>query len=144
MVDLQARLEEFEREGFLVIPNALAPDQVERLRAGVERDFAEPDLVAAVYGGLQQIWRPMMFEHGPDFEEVVDNPRVLDLVEAILGADCHLIAMSALRTGPGEGIAFWHADEAVRFPRPKGVPLDPRIPHPVLCPQPQLLPVRRG
>jgi ectoine hydroxylase-related dioxygenase (phytanoyl-CoA dioxygenase family) len=38
--------------------------------------------------------------------------------------------MSALRTGPGDGISGWHADEAVRFPRPPDVPLDPRIPIP--------------
>jgi ectoine hydroxylase-related dioxygenase (phytanoyl-CoA dioxygenase family) len=54
------------------------------------------------------------------------------LVEAILGSNCHLIANSALRTGPGDGISGWHADEEVRFPRPKGVPLDPRISVPCL------------
>src|SRR4029078_11387035 len=59
-----------------------------------------------------------------------DPRRVSALLEAPRGPYCHLIANSALRTGPGEGIAFWHADETVRFPRPKGVPLDPRIPVP--------------
>ncbi len=76
---------------------------------------------------MAQMWRPRMFEHGPPFDELVDHPRVIDLVEAILGDDCHLIAMSALRTEPGEGIAFWHSDETVRFPLPPDVSLDPRI-----------------
>src|SRR2546423_15533741 len=121
MENLDGLLDQFQREGFLVVPDALAVDQVTRLRAGVERAFQRPDPVAEVYGGLQKIWRPMMFEHGPEFEELVDNPRIIELVEAILGPDCHLIAMSALRTGPGEGISGWHADEAVRFPRPPDV-----------------------
>jgi ectoine hydroxylase-related dioxygenase (phytanoyl-CoA dioxygenase family) len=129
--NLEARIEQFHRDGYLVIPDALAPDQAERLRAGVERAFAEPDAEAEFYGpGLAKIWRPKMFERGEPFEELVDNPRIIDLVEAILGADCHLIANSALRTGPGEGISNWHADEVIRFPRPRDVPLDPRIPVP--------------
>ncbi|HXG25160.1 MAG TPA: phytanoyl-CoA dioxygenase family protein, partial [Chthonomonadales bacterium] len=92
--------------------------------------FSRPDPVASLYGDLARIWRPTMFLHGPEFEAVIDNPRIIDLVEAILGANCHLIANSALRTGPSDGISSWHADEEVRFPRPKGVPLDPRIPVP--------------
>jgi ectoine hydroxylase-related dioxygenase (phytanoyl-CoA dioxygenase family) len=129
MMDLQEKTEQFHRDGYLVIPEALPPDQVERLRAGVERAFAEHCPEAELYG-MQRIWRPKMFERGPEFEELIDNPRVIDFIEAILGRDCHLIANSALRTGPGEGISNWHADETVRFPRPADVPLDPRIPMP--------------
>jgi ectoine hydroxylase-related dioxygenase (phytanoyl-CoA dioxygenase family) len=129
--NLDRLVEQFHRDGYLVIPDALEAEQVERLRAGVERAFAEFNPEAELYGKvMQRIWRPKMFEHGPEFEEVVDNPRILDLVEAILGSDCHLIANSALRTGPGDGISGWHADETVRFPRPADVPLDPRIPMP--------------
>jgi ectoine hydroxylase-related dioxygenase (phytanoyl-CoA dioxygenase family) len=128
---IPALVERLHRDGFLVIPEALAPEQAARLRVGVERAFAEPSEEAALYGEtMTRIWRPKMFERGPEFEEVVDNPRVIDLIEAILGPDCHLIANSALRTGPGEGISGWHADETVRFPRPRDVPLDPRIPAP--------------
>jgi ectoine hydroxylase-related dioxygenase (phytanoyl-CoA dioxygenase family) len=123
-------IEQFEQDGFLVIPDALPKETAETLRQGVERDFAQPDPEADRYGGIADIWRPKMFEHGPEFEAVVDNPRLIDLVEAILGNDCHLIANSALCTGPGKGISYWHADEVIRFPRPKGVPLDPRIPMP--------------
>jgi ectoine hydroxylase-related dioxygenase (phytanoyl-CoA dioxygenase family) len=128
--NVDALVEQFHREGFLVLPDALSGAQVETLREGVERAFAAPDPRAEPYGRLAEIWRPMMFECGEEFEEVVDNPRVIDLVEAILGRECHLIAMSCLRTGPGQGISNWHADEEVRFPRPRDVPLDPRIPVP--------------
>jgi ectoine hydroxylase-related dioxygenase (phytanoyl-CoA dioxygenase family) len=127
-LDVPALLEQFHRDGFLVIPDALTAEQAERLRAGVERAFSEWNAEAELYGPMmQRIWRPKMFEHGTEFEELVDNPRIIDLVEAILGSDCHLIANSALRTGPGEGITGWHVDELVRFPLPPGVSLDPRI-----------------
>ncbi len=81
-MDVAALVEQFHRDGYLVIPDALAPEQVERLRAGVERAFAELDPEADLYGPtMQRIWRPKMFERGPAFEELVDNPRVIDLVE---------------------------------------------------------------
>jgi len=129
MANYTAELRQFHQDGFLVIPDAIEPGLLHRVREGVERAFAEPSDEAALYG-MPEMWRPKMFEHGPPFEELVDNPRVIDLVEAILGEDCHLIAMSALRTVPGAGISYWHADETIRFPRPADVPLDPRIPVP--------------
>jgi ectoine hydroxylase-related dioxygenase (phytanoyl-CoA dioxygenase family) len=131
MPELQAQLDRFHRDGFLVLPGVLPAEEVAMLRAGVERAFAEPCEEAALYGeGMTRIWRPKMFERGPEFEALIDHPAVMDLVEAILGNDCHLIAMSALRTTPGETISFWHAGETVRFPRPADVSLDPRIPMP--------------
>ncbi len=129
MPDFSKQLEEFNREGFLVIPDALPPAQVKRLREGVEREFERNDAEAAMYG-MERMWRPKMFEHGEAFEALVDHEPIVSLTEQIVGSDCHLIAMSALRTEPGAGISFWHADETVRFPRPEDVPLDPRIPMP--------------
>ena len=128
---LQAYIEQFHREGFLVLPGLLPAADVAELRAGVEAAFARPSPVADVYGPyLAQIWRPLMFEHGEAFEQLVDHPAIIDLIEEILGRDCHLIANSALRTGADETISMWHADECIRFPRPADVPLDPRIPMP--------------
>lgn len=132
MQELEGRVQQFHREGYLVVEKALSPTQVVTLREGVERAFEGPDPRAEPYGRLADIWRPLMFECGLEFEELVDNPRIIDLVEALLGTDCHLIAMSCLRTGPGQGISGWHADDTVRFPRPRGVPLDPRVPMPCM------------
>jgi hypothetical protein len=130
-LDTPALLEQFHRDGFLVIPSVLPPDFVAELLAGVQRCFAEHNDESAIYGAeMLKIWRPRMFEQGECFERLVDFEPVIDLVETILGKDCHLIANSALRTATGQGISGWHADEVVRFPRPKGVPLDPRIPMP--------------
>jgi hypothetical protein len=131
MTLLEEQVAQFHRDGFLVVPGALSPEETATLRAGVERAFDRPNAEAEMYGAMMaRIWRPKMFEQGPEFEALVDNPGVIDLVEAILGEDCHLIANSALRTGPEETISSWHVDETVRFPRPADVPLDPRIPMP--------------
>ncbi len=131
MTELEVLVDKFHCDGFLVLPDILTKSEVAVLLAGVKKAFEEPNPESAIYGEtMQRIWRPKMFEQGPEFEALVDHPNVIDLVEAILGNDCHLVANSALRTGTGEGISGWHADETIRFPRPKGVPLDPRIPSP--------------
>jgi ectoine hydroxylase-related dioxygenase (phytanoyl-CoA dioxygenase family) len=129
MQSLSDQLQQLEHEGYLVIPDVLSKDEISTLRRGVERAFAVSSDESKLYG-MDDIWRPKMFEYGPEFEALVDHPAVAELVDKVLGDDCHLIANSALRTGPGKGISFWHADEAVRYPRPIDVELDPRIPLP--------------
>ncbi len=131
MTEIEESAEQFQRDGYLVLPGILSKAEVSILLEGVKKAFDKPSDEAALYGEtMQRIWRPKMFEHGREFEALIDHPKVIDLVENILGKDCHLVANSALRTGPGDGISGWHADETIRFPRPKGVPLDPRIPVP--------------
>lgn len=128
-----ALLEQYERDGVLVLPDVLAADEVAVLRRGVERVFAVHSPDADLYPKefhMQEIWRPKMFEHGAEFEALVDHPGIAQLVDAILGDDCHLIANSAMRTPPGKTLSTWHSDEGVRFPRPPDVPLDRRHPMP--------------
>lgn len=122
-------LARYEADGFLVLPDVLSPAECATLKAGIERVFATHCPEADLYH-MQDIWRPKLFEHGPEFEALVDHPGIAQLMTAILGEDYHLIANSALRTTPGKTITFWHVDDVVRFPRPAGVPLDPRIPMP--------------
>lgn len=124
-------LAQYERDGFLVIPDVLPPSEVATLRAGVERVFATPSAEAELYG-MPEIWRPKMFEYGEEFEALIDHPNIMPLIETILGETCHVIANSALRTVPGKTISFWHADDEIRFPRPDDVPWDPRLTVPTL------------
>jgi ectoine hydroxylase-related dioxygenase (phytanoyl-CoA dioxygenase family) len=41
---------------------------------------------------------------------------VIDLVERVLGDDCHLIAQNALRQSAGMGVVNWHIDDSLFFP----------------------------
>ncbi len=122
---------DFERDGFCVIPNVLSPTEVVELREGVIHAFDGPD--PSGYEG--KIIRHQMFLKGSRFEDLIDRSPVIDAIEAILGPTCHMISMNAIVTRPGEGIIKWHADETVHYPRPEGVPLDPRVPMPTLIVQ---------
>ena len=72
MTTIEAQVEQFHRDGFMVLPQILSPAEVAALRAGVERAFAVPNEESALYGeGMQRIWRPKMFEQGPEFEALI-------------------------------------------------------------------------
>ena len=122
-------LAQFNRDGFLVLPDMLTPAEVTTLRTGLERVFNQFSPEAEIYH-MQDIWRPKMFEHGEEFEALIDHPGIAQFAEAVLGDDCHMIAETGLRTSPGKTISFWHLDDACRFPLPEGMKLDPQIPMP--------------
>ena len=70
MIDLETHVAQLHRDGYLVLPGVLSPEEVAVLRAGVERAFAEPNAEALLYGaGMSLIWRPKMFEQGPEFAQ---------------------------------------------------------------------------
>lgn len=117
---------DFERDGFIVLRDLLSPDEIADMWDRVVRAYDEPDPA----GSNSQIIRHQMFLKGQIFENLIDRSPVIDFVEAILGDTCHLISENAIYTRPGQGIDNWHVDEAVHFPRPADVPLDPRIPVP--------------
>ena len=117
---------DYERDGFLILRNILSPDEVRQLRQDLIEAFDRQDNA----GSDSDIIRHQMFLNGKIFEDLIDRAPAIDFLEAVLGPDCHVISMNAIYTRPGQGISTWHVDEAIHFPRPLGVPLDPRIPTP--------------
>ncbi|GGD97151.1 phytanoyl-CoA dioxygenase family protein [Paenibacillus nasutitermitis] len=118
-------LEAFYRDGFVKIPQVLSPEEVHTLRAAVEGAFEEPD---DGYGGIVRV---KMFERGNMFLDLMDKDGVIEFAEAVLGANCHVVAVNAVRNPKGAGIDTWHVDEDLFFPIPEGSELDPAIRMPV-------------
>ncbi|MCC6483405.1 MAG: phytanoyl-CoA dioxygenase family protein [Armatimonadetes bacterium] len=115
-------LERFHTDGYLLVKEALKPEEVVRVREAVLKVFRETP------SDYRSDIRLRMFEHGLVFEELIDHPALIEILEAILGSDCHLIAQNAIHTRFGESVApFFHADDVVRFPIDEGVELDQQI-----------------
>jgi len=119
----------FHRDGFLILPDILTEQEVVALAGAVEEVFARPSSDAEAFG-MAGSWRPRMFEEDPIFEMLIDREPVIGLIESLLGADCHLIAMNAMRTAAGDEISKWHADDEIRLPLPRGLALDAAIDSP--------------
>jgi ectoine hydroxylase-related dioxygenase (phytanoyl-CoA dioxygenase family) len=95
----------YERQGFVLVPDAVGPDWVATARAHVERLMAEhPDL------------RPEHLGHelaktDPVWLSLVADRRLLDLAECFIGPNIALFATHYICKPPGDGQAvLWHQD----------------------------------
>lgn len=109
---------EFQKLGFVVLPSVLPTRQARDLQELIEQRYQyatthESPELDLLRGGVSLM---RMFEYHRAFRDLLVLEPVVDLVEAILGADCHVIAQNALRTPRGKGIVNWHIDDALFFP----------------------------
>jgi hypothetical protein len=107
---------QLEREGWAVLRGAFSKDEVERLRADVERVYAElpADLRGERDPEENEDFRYEMLNRSALCQRVVADRRILDIVEPLLGEDCHVIANTAWRNPPrarnDHGGGHWHID----------------------------------
>jgi ectoine hydroxylase-related dioxygenase (phytanoyl-CoA dioxygenase family) len=82
-------------------------------------------------------FRYEMLNRSAACQRAVSDRRLLDVVEPLLGEDCHVIANTAWRNPPrpqhGHGGGRWHIDAGPHVPRPPGIPWDDRIPYPIFA-----------
>jgi ectoine hydroxylase-related dioxygenase (phytanoyl-CoA dioxygenase family) len=99
--------EEFERDGFVVVPGALRPAEVERLEAAVDRVWDEE---AGADGPLHRLAFAGLDD---SFLELVDHPSSLPLVADVLGPNIYVYHCH-LDVHPPEPLAEprwrWHQD----------------------------------
>ena len=127
-----------ERDGYAVLPGALTPAEVEALRAEVTRVYEElPPDVRHDRPNPWEDFRYEMLNRSALCQQMVGDRRLLDVIEPLLGEDCHVIANTAWRNLPrdeyGHGGGFWHIDAGPHVPRPADVPWDDRIPYPIFA-----------
>lgn len=124
-------LEEFHREGFVLIPGVLSPEEVAALRQRSDEIFADPALAGTKYIQNEFILRNTI-ELDPIFRQLLIRQPILDLAEALLGPDCKFCGQNVIRNRAGVAISHWHVDDLVEFPLPEGVARhDPRLRMPV-------------
>jgi ectoine hydroxylase-related dioxygenase (phytanoyl-CoA dioxygenase family) len=129
-----------EREGWACLPGLLSPSETRALRAEVEGvyDTVEADLRnPGLAPDQREDFRYEMLNRSAACQRLVADRRILDVVEPLLGEDCHVIANTAWRNPPRQahqhGGGHWHIDAGPHVPRPPGVPWDDRIPYPVFA-----------
>lgn len=104
----------FETQGFLVIADALSPEELARVRA--EAEAAErlweqrPDLPGFRKPELAELRRPI--EYGPALRDLLWHPKTFPIVREILGDDVAMIDSSYYITPPRtpRTHADWHHD----------------------------------
>lgn len=127
-------VEQFHRDGYIVVPNVLSAAQVAAFRAKADELLDSPALAGTEYiedvmgtDVLRYTW-----ELDALFRDAFVMEPILGLVEAILDGDARLCGGNIIRSTPGNAISLWHVDDVVEFPLPPEIPRhDARMKMPV-------------
>ena len=122
---------ELERDGFTVLRGVFADDVQHRLRTEIEAVFEEIGPERTRDDAAE--FRYEMLNRSAAAQEAIGSPRILEVIEPLLGEDCHVIANTAWRNPPQFPGGPWHCDAGPHVPRPEGVEWDDRIPYPVFA-----------
>jgi ectoine hydroxylase-related dioxygenase (phytanoyl-CoA dioxygenase family) len=100
-----SRLQALHEQGFVLLPGVLDARQIAELRAAIDR--LKPKHWD--YTGLVDHYK-CVFNRAPLWLPYLDPPGVIELAEAALGADCHVIGQTAWRCHPDFIGAELHLD----------------------------------
>lgn len=78
-------------------------------------------------------FRHAMLNRSALSQAAIGHPRILEVIEPLLGEDCHVIANTAWRNVAGHKGGRWHTDAGPHVPRPEGVSWPEAIPYPVFA-----------
>lgn len=102
-------------DGFVLLPGVLNAGAVAWARAAIDR--LSP--LHWDYTGLVDDHFKCVFNRDPRWLSYIDPPGLIELMEAALGADCHIIGETAWRGRPGFVGGDLHVDYlAMELPRP--------------------------
>jgi hypothetical protein len=130
---------QLEREGYTIIRGVLSAAEVAELRGeiGAVFDRDPPDRRGERPPEDAAMFRYAMLNRSAAAQRAVAHPRLLSVIEPLLGEDCHVIANTAWRNPAGHpgshGGQNWHIDAGPHVPLPQGVRWPAEIPHPVFA-----------
>ena len=131
---------QLQREGWALLSGVFDAATVRSVAEEIDGVFAalDPDHRLAQKGIEHfQPFRYEMLNRSAACQRAVGDPAILEVIEPLLGEDCHVIANTAWRQ-PGDeesqhGGRNWHIDAGPHIPRPPGIPWDERIPYPIFA-----------
>ncbi len=122
---------DLERDGFAVLRGVFDEDDVRTLTDEIDATFAAYPAERARSDNDE--FRYEMLNRSAACQRAVAHPAIREVIEPLLGDDCHVIANTAWRNPPDFKGGVWHCDAGPHVPRPADVPWDERIPYPVFA-----------
>lgn len=123
--------EQLERDGYTIIRGVLTSAEVSALSAEISAAFETSGIDRE--RDAHDEWRYGMLNRSPLSQEAIGKREILDVIEPLLGEDCHVIANTAWRNRIGHTGGSWHIDTGPHVPRKAGVPWPDDIPYPVFA-----------
>ncbi len=114
--ELERNVRFFQKWGYLVVDDAITPEQVETLREALDEACAR-----STSQGPHDWFKGELLEEDDRFAFLLDNPPVLTRMKAILGNAVQLHSATGRVTKPGTPDQNWHRDSPWPFD-PDGTP----------------------
>jgi ectoine hydroxylase-related dioxygenase (phytanoyl-CoA dioxygenase family) len=111
-------VEQFHRDGFLLIPNVLTPEMVEELKADLDSALATNQDNGS--GVIELHCR--MFENSAMNLSLFDMEPIVTFAERVINTTTHVVHNNSFRTPLGKGITTWHQDDPPHFLVTEGEP----------------------
>ena len=109
--EVRSLVEQFDTEGFCVIPELLDPAQLQRQREALAPWVDAGPMGRNVFEGTRTNRIYAMLAKDPAFADLVAHPVSLAWAEHYLGQSCLLSACLAIHLQPGESAQPWHTDD---------------------------------
>jgi hypothetical protein len=128
--DLTASIDAMYTDGYAIIPGVLSKQEVAELRAKIDRSGnADETYDHTAKGWCFNKHVTVEYHKDPHFLRYIDRPGVLDIAQAVLGANCRVQSGSLWVTGPGRRMPI-HAD-FLPVALPEEYASDPRVRVPI-------------
>jgi hypothetical protein len=99
---LTAKLRELEANGYVVLERAISPEFADEVRAATLRALLP-------HQSYSMNW---MLYHGREFEQLIQNPLLMTVIDASLGRGAVIASFSSIKKGAGPGTIPLHTDYA--------------------------------
>jgi hypothetical protein len=109
-----AEIQSLDQDGFLVLPNILAAEQVSifRLRLDLLGELEGADAGKEVHQEAGTARLSNLVDKGESFRICFTHPKVLSAIAHVLGGDMKLSSLNSRAALPGQGLQHLHADWA--------------------------------
>jgi len=104
---LTEKIREMEAQGYTILERAISPQFADEVRAATLRALLP-------HQSFSMNW---MLYHGREFEQLIQNPLLMTLIDASLGRGAVIASFSCIKKGPGPGVIPAHTDYA-QVPEP--------------------------
>jgi ectoine hydroxylase-related dioxygenase (phytanoyl-CoA dioxygenase family) len=116
---LETELEQFERDGFVILDSVLDAAALAELTAALAPYEANRPMGRTAFEGQKSQRVYSLASKGEPFLRLAEHPRVMALVERLLMPNFLLSTLQSIRLHPGEQAQAWHADDFFYLmPRP--------------------------
>lgn len=131
---------DLEEHGYALVEGLFSSDEIADLKADILAvyDRIPPDRRAgSANENHASMFRYGMFNRSPLCQRTIADRRILDIVEPLVGPDCHVIACTSWKNHADPAHAprgqEWHSDAGPHIPRSPDVEWPDNIPYPIFA-----------